>query len=449
MLSTGHMKKRTIIFALCFLFTFCLHGKTDTRTRMIVTTDIGGSDPDDTQSLVHLMVMLNDIDLEGIISQHAWVPYGKGATDVIETVVRGYEQVWPNLIKHDSRYPSADDVRKLVKEGQPVAAMAGVGEGKDTEGSEWIIRMVDRKDKRPVWIAAWSGMNTLAQALWKVRATRSAKELEAFVSKIRVYDVLGQDDAGAWIVKNFPQLIYIRNKEVYGWPNEDTWYKKHVQDVGPLGKAFPNRIWATEGDTPSFLYCIDNGLNSPEHIDYGGWGGRFSLTKKENIESMDWVKRSKLDEMQYAPYLMYPASGERNRALTRWKEDIHNDFKARMQWTVASQYADANHHPIAVVNHDKSKRIIEIKAKAGSDLKLSASDSYDPDGDRISYRWELYQEPSSYKGNISMTDTDNAQVILHIPEDAKGKTIHVILKVNDYHANYPLFAYRRIVLNVK
>ena len=52
------------LVAMCPLFA-------QNNTRMIVTTDIGGSDPDDIQSLVHLMVMLNDVDLEGIISQHA------------------------------------------------------------------------------------------------------------------------------------------------------------------------------------------------------------------------------------------------------------------------------------------------------------------------------------------------------------------------------------------
>ena len=138
------------------------------NTRLIVTTDIGGSDPDDIQSLVHLMVMLNDVDLEGIISQHAWVPYGTGADSIINGVIDAYEDVLPNLIVHDKRYPDANVIREMVKIGQPQAAMACVGEGKDSEGSEWIIKAVDKNDARPLWIAAWSGMNTLAQALWKV-----------------------------------------------------------------------------------------------------------------------------------------------------------------------------------------------------------------------------------------------------------------------------------------
>ena len=418
------------------------------HTRMIVTTDIGGSDPDDIQSLVHLMVMLNDVDLVGIISQHAWVPYGTGAVDVIENVIGAYEKALPNLLIHDTDYPDANTIRSMVKKGQPNAAIACVGEGKDSEGSEWIIKMVDKKDKRPIWIAAWSGMNTLAQALWKVSHTRSPKDVEKFVSKLRVYDILGQDDAGAWIAKNYPQLTYIRNKEVYGWPKDDDWYRKNVQEKGPLGKVYASRIWATEGDTPSFLYCIENGLNSPEHIDFGGWGGRFSTFKKENIESRDWVKKSHLDEMQYAPYLMHGASEEGNGAITRWAEDIHNDFKARMLWTVTNDYSRANHHPVAVIDNDKSRRIITMTARSGKEILLDAGKSYDPDGDSIVYNWQFYKEPSSYKGNLQFKGRNTPSLRLFVPDDAKGKTIHVILKVADNHTT-PLFAYRRVVINVR
>lgn len=416
-------------------------------TRVIVTTDIGGSDPDDIQSLVHLMVMLNDVDLEGIVSQHAWVPYGTRAVEVIESVIGAYEKVLPNLLVHDNRYPDANVIRKMVKIGQPQAAMACVGEGKDSEGSEWIIKVVDKKDTRPVWIAAWSGMNTLAQALWKISHTRSPKEVDKFVSKLRVYDVLGQDDAGAWIAKTFPQLTYIRNKAVYGWPKDDEWYKTNVQEIGPLGQVYASRIWATEGDTPSFLYCIDNGLNAPEHIDFGGWGGRFSTTKEDNIESMDWVRKNNLDEMQYAPYLMYGASEEGNEALTRWAEDIHNDFKARILWTVTNDYSKANHHPVAVVDNDKSRQMITITAKSGKEIRLDASMSYDPDGDSLKYDWQFYKEPSSYKGNLQFLHHDTSCMSLFIPNDARGNTIHVILKVTDKNRS-PLCSYRRIIINV-
>ena len=117
-------------------------------------SDIGGSDPDDTQSLVHLLVTLDQIELEGFISQHAWVPYGQGAIDLINGIIDRYESVQSNLIVHSKDFPTADYLRSIVKEGQKEAAMKGTGEGKDSEGSEWIIKVVDEDDPRPVWISA-------------------------------------------------------------------------------------------------------------------------------------------------------------------------------------------------------------------------------------------------------------------------------------------------------
>ena len=77
------------------------------QTRMIVMTDIGGSDPDDTQSLVHLLVSLDEVELAGIISQHAWVPYGSGAVDLIGSLIDAYEICLPNLRVHGGKFPDA------------------------------------------------------------------------------------------------------------------------------------------------------------------------------------------------------------------------------------------------------------------------------------------------------------------------------------------------------
>lgn len=412
-------------------------------------SDIGGSDPDDTQSLVHLFVSLDQVELEGFISQHAWAPYGKNAIGFIHKMINGYETVLPNLKIHSSEYPSADYLRSIVKQGQSKAAMHGVGEGKDSEGSEWIIQVVDQADERPVWISAWSGLNTLAQALWKVSHTRSQDEIDAFVKKIRVYDILGQDDAGAWIVKNYPELIYIRNRKIYGWPPSDEWLRENIQNIGPLGSLYPNREWATEGDTPSFLYCLDNGLNVPEHPEYGGWGGRFDTTRIAGIRGMDFVKRNGLDETAYDPYYMIPSAPEGGEAIIRWKNEIHNDFAARMQWSITPDYSNANHHPLAAKGKDISTRIVNRTVKPGERVTLNAEKSYDPDNDKLHFEWEYYKEPSTYaKGTIAIESSTERKCHLVVPNDAAGSTIHIVLKVTD-NGTPTLTSYRRIILHVK
>lgn len=440
---------RFLFFLLLVGFSFISLPLNAERTRMIVLSDIGGSDPDDQQSFVHLLTMLNDVDLEGFIYQHAWVSFNKGnEVTVTEKALDAYAKVWENLCVHSDGFPDVETLRQRVKHGQKEAAMAGVGEGKDSPGSELIIQVVDRKDSRSVWITTWSGMNTLAQALWKVRSTRTAEEVKQFVSKIRVYDILGQDDAGAWLVTEFPDLIYIRNKAVYGWAPNDDWSRKNVQSVGELGKEYPNRKWATEGDSPAFLYLTDNGLNSPEHPDWGGWGGRFDLEKKAGIRSMDWVVRSGLDETKYDPYLMLGASSEGANAINRWKEDIYNDFAARMKWSVTPERDAANHHPRAVIGKDRSTKVVHKKVKAGQALVLDAHRSSDLDGDVLSFQWIHYVEPSSYKGALTFDGTKE-KLSLTIPADAKkGDIIHLILRVTD-NGTPALTSYRRVVVEVK
>src|SRR5687768_1257386 len=57
------------------------------RSRVIVSTDIGGTDPDDFQSMVHFLLYADIFDVEGLISS----PYGLGRREHILGVIDRYE----------------------------------------------------------------------------------------------------------------------------------------------------------------------------------------------------------------------------------------------------------------------------------------------------------------------------------------------------------------------
>jgi len=416
--------------------------------RIFVTTDLGG-DPDDDQSMVHLLVAANEFDIEGLVLGLGWL----NAIDEqlkparMNAIFDAYEQVLPNLKTHGGDgYPSADYLRSKFAFGQPRAKMSAVGNGKDSAGSNLLIEAIDKDDSRPLWINAWGGGNTIAQALWTLKATRSAKEMDDIISKIRVYDILGQDDAGAWMTKTFPNLIYIRNTKVYGWAPSDSWTSSNVQSHGPMGRVYQSTKWATEGDSPAFFHVWNNGLNDPDQIDQGGWGGRFSWNKQAGVRVFSAV--SGVNESTYDTYRMHISTSEGIGVINRWKQHIHNDMQARMDWTINSNYSSANHHPVAIVNNDNSKKILEINAQAGASVTLSANGSSDPDGHALSYKWYFYDEPSSHNGSVTIQNSSRAGATVSVPSNARGKTLHIILELSD-NGSPRLTSYRRVIINVQ
>lgn len=456
------MKRIALLLIICTTIVSCKvtsTQKTDSadKARIVVVTDMGGLepgvafDPDDTESMVHLLVCSDRVDIEGIVTAMAWTTEPKrNGIKHINILLDQFGEVLPNLQKHSEGYPSLEYLKSITKEGSLVAHMDGVGEGKDTPGSEHIISVVDKDDPRPVWLTTWAGMSPIAQALWKVRNTRSEEEFRKFASKIRIYDVLGQDDCGAWVAKNFPEILYIRNTKVYGWTPKDEWFVENVQNIKPFGDSYPSRIWSWEGDTPGFMYFLANGLNVPEHPEYGGWGGRFDLEKAEGVRGMRGAfnERTGKNETQYDPYFMVASAEEGIEAVKMWQNEILNDFAARMLWTATDDYSAANHHPYAIVGQDNTLQCIYKKSAPGKALTFNASASCDPDGDEINWNWSIYKEAGTYSGEVSINGADEPECRITVPEDASGKTIHLILKVTD-NGTPALTTYRRVVLEIK
>jgi hypothetical protein len=474
-------KKFSYALIIILLFFFCqaLSALENQKNRVIILTDIE-ADPDDTQSMIRLLLYSNEIDIKGLIATTSVWKKTSVSPESIKKVIQAYGKVQPNLIKHEAGFPDAESLLTKVKQGLPKYGMQGVGDGKDSEGSDWIIKVLEEDGDRPLWISVWGGANTLAQALYKIKNTKTEAEAKKLIAKLRVYTISDQDDSGIWIRKNFPDLFYIVspgddygsttwnaiNSYVNGINNDEisnNWLAKNIQQGhGPLGAVYPDVAYGMEGDTPSWLNLIPNGLSNSEHPDWGGWGGRYELYKpdfatlKKGGSGVPFepepreIWTNAIDS--YTPYV----SSEYGRAvkldtvtftdnkatLWRWRDDFQNDFAARMDWCTKT-YQEANHPPIPVLSTPE-----QITVKSGQGFGLDASGSTDPDGDNLSYLWFNYPEAGSYKKLIKIASAENAHGAYVIaPEVDKEETTHFILRVTD-KGKPPLSRYKRIIVNI-
>lgn len=245
------------------------------RFRVIVSTDIGGTDPDDFQSMVHFLVYADVFDLEGLISS----PYGPGRREHILQVIDHYAKDYPNLRSHSARYPTPDALRAMSKQGA-VDGPGPRGVGSPTEGSRWIIERARRPEPRPLWVLVWGGIEDVAQAL---------HDAPDILPKLRVYFIGGPNkmwsvDAYNYIAENHPRLWIIEANSTYrGWfvggNQSGEWSNKgfvdaHIAGRGALGDFFATLLKGTikMGDSPSVGYLL---RGVPEDPSQPSWGGRF------------------------------------------------------------------------------------------------------------------------------------------------------------------------------
>lgn len=428
---------------------------------LIVTTDIGG-DPDDQQSLTRLLVYSNEFDILGLIASASGTRGELGIDTVKDQLIRdhilAYGKVYRNLRSHDPGFPEPDLLLSRVKKGNPRRGVEHIGEGHDTEGSDWIIHVVDEAGDRPVHVSIWGGQTDLAQALWKVKHSRNSAGISLFYSKLRVYDISDQDGLYSFIRKEFPDVFYILAKAPEGVDKREgvfrgmylggeealtsrEWIDTNIRtNHGPLGKRYPPKTWTApnphgalkEGDTPSWFYFLSLGLQDPEHPEWGGWGGRFKP------ESNQYYR----DDKDFAG-----GDTDARSTISRWRFHFQNDFKARMDWCVNS-FEEANHKPHAVVMGDASNDVLHLEALAGEKLTISALDSYDLDGGSLYFSWWTYPEAGTNLQCPILVDYMSPEVSFVLPIGEEGTNLHLICEVTD-NGEPALTSYRRIVIQIQ
>lgn len=270
-----------VLFGLFILWFYSSNVSTETgiektkKQRVLVSTDIGGTDPDDNQSMTHLLMYTDCFDLEGIVSSPS---YGSGNKEEILRMIDLYEKDLPELNKHITGLMSPDELRAITKQGRKGAAPY-CGFTSSTEGSDWIVECARRESDRPLWISVWGGLDDVAQAL---------HDAPDIADKIRVYWIGGPNkkwstNSYAYIVENFPHLYMIENNAAYrGFisdkKNPDKYnagfYDAYLKGAGHLGEDFINYYKGVPkmGDTPALLYMMNGNPDNPAGE---SWGGSF------------------------------------------------------------------------------------------------------------------------------------------------------------------------------
>jgi len=415
-------------------------GKTapvNSKLRVVIETDAPGGDPDDEGSLVRFFLYLNEWDVEGLIGTRA-AKHSRlkiSGKQRIGQYIDDYETVYENLTTHAKGYPTPSSLRDITKQCY---------EG--NEGRDYVIRVVDRDDPRPIWYLNW-GTNeeddkptALREAIEYVKKTRSDAEYERFIGKIHYVAVDRQGHLGSY-THDLPFYM-----DTF-FPNMDggRWYhrwrpltqkaggfdvKRDIQTRhGPLCAEYTIQ---KEGDTPTFMHLIPNGLNVPMRPAWGGWSGRYSFNEERD---MWWCDRRDT----------WRGATNRDNTLKRWVVHLQNDFKARADWCVTKTFDKANHAPVPCLQADKGPSPLEMHAPVGKPMVLSAVGSVDPDGDPLRLNWIYYREPGSYDGPVTIEDAQSDRCTVYVPPGAEGKTIHVILEVTD-DGRPPLTRYRRVIL---
>lgn len=278
---------------------------------------------------------------------------------------------------------------------------------------------------------------------------------------------------GAYIVSTWAGILRDVSPAMDYSLVQQPWLKANIQ-IGPLGAVYPDIFYGMEGDSPSFLYLIQNGLGDPENPGWGSWGGRYGLISPDQPLWSDTA-----DAVVGQDGLSYRTN---QATVWRWRREFQNDFASRMQWTLTSNFSETGHPPVIRVNGQAGPKAMIIEAEYNKTIAFDASKTYDPDypGDngRLEFQWYQYGEPSfdlpdglvsaleivslappeGSNGTVASNEAGFSNVsvgqrvevrIPALPESATLKPdLHLILQVTSKMAKFPVTRYQRVVFRM-
>ena len=442
----------------------------------------------------------------------------------MDNIVDAYTKAYPNLKVHNPDYPSPEELKSKIKWGN----VDFDGDfSKDTDGSNLIKSLLLDSQPGALYVTAQGGESTIARALKSI-SDQYSKRPEWSQVREKVSDKLiiipsgDQDDTDAsYIHPNWPGVKEYHFTGInFGYGAQDRaapedkvyfspeWTQENITSRGPLGSLY--RVWGDgkqmvkgdrtdyfgltgyttkqlqdmgymvwmplhpkgsflgEGDTPTFLNLINNGLGAYVNPEWGGWGGRmvpdhyafpsFSPIKPPILppdtsgiarglapagSDANKVTPPKLPKLDLSSFKMPEVPARTQAVNASFFAAAENDLADRLKWAVTPKYRDANHPPVVRVNGP-----VEISARPGQMVRLVGEVS-DPDHDLVKSKWWQYNDAGTYPGDINISDAQALATTFRVPDDAKaGQTINVILEASD-DGTPRLTRYQRVIVTVQ
>ena len=472
----------------------------DRQPQVFIMSDIS-NEPDDTMSFIRLLLHSDQYNVTGMTAVTSYWQNSSVYPDQILDTVAAYGKVVDDLNIHsEGQFPTAEYLSSIVKAGQPVYGTAAIGMSPLSSGASHLIQVVDgMPDDALLHCQAWGGMSVMGEALFHVQSTRVPYEVNRFVNKLRIYTISDQDNVGPWVRANFPTIPYIVSIHGFNQYALATWtgisgdtysnfdkggpdtslvtqdyISTHFQ-IGPLGSHYPDIAYLMEGDSPSLMHTMMNGLNGGpyDHPEWGGFGGRYTLydlTRQSMLYSDTTDTVVGMNNMTFV---------SNHATIWRWRQAYQDEMSARVQWSIHSNYSAGSHPPVVSVNGscDSAPLIID-NIHPEEVVTLDASGTYDPDANitrrnALEYNFFHYRDITatqsntaaevpqlnftlSHNGSIAQTTLPVADLACAAPAAGKAaqgvqetcQQYHIILEVTG-SGTPPIRRYKRVILEVQ
>lgn len=305
-----------------------------TKRRVIVSTDIGGGDFDDVQSMIHFLLYLDMFDVEAIISS---MP--RPGNFYWKEILRAYRRDYVNLSFHSADYPTPRELKRLYKLGS-----TSKFPGNSNRGARQIVKAVLRDDPRPVYVLIWGSSTDLAIAIkiLKNKCIRRkqcnynevSKKLRPFLianyykkefnregDEASYQYVLKQRKIKKIIVSDMGRGIYMGGLNGQGRYGNVGFVRKVILKHGRLGRLFHrrsatinvNKYGIKMGDTSSVFFAMNGNW---DNLSQPTWAGKYCRVRKDV-----WTG---CRDKKMGPY---PGAGH----INQHRRDYLDDFEKRLK----------------------------------------------------------------------------------------------------------------------